>query len=130
MHASPVGSDIAPRQRPRSILIVEDEVLIRMLMASELRAAGYHVVEAAHADEALDVLRSSSPIDLMITDIAMPLGSIDGMRLATLVRAGWPETKVMVASAHLPERWEALDYLDKPVDLIKLINRVKSLLKS
>src|SRR5687768_12035878 len=130
MHACPAGDHLARGERPLSILVVEDEVLIRMMMANELRRAGYQVVEAAHADEALDVLKSSSRVDLMITDIAMPLGSMDGTKLARFVRGRWPQTKVMIASAHPPEGPEALDaYIDKPVNPDKLIERVKDLLK-
>jgi CheY-like chemotaxis protein len=130
MHACPAGDHLARGERPLSILVVEDEVLIRMMMANELRRAGYQVVEAAHADEALDVLKSSSRVDLMITDIAMPLGSMDGTKLVRFVRGRWPQTKVMIASAHPPEGPEALDaYIDKPVNPDKLIERVKDLLK-
>jgi CheY-like chemotaxis protein len=101
-----------------------------MMMANELRSAGYHIIEAAHADEAMDVL-GSSLIHLLITDIAMPLGSIDGIKLAERVRHEWPNTKVMVVSANLPETPVRLDaYIGKPIDADKLIERVRVLLES
>jgi CheY-like chemotaxis protein len=130
MHAYPDGDDMTSAKPPISILIVEDEVLIRMMMANELRSAGYDVIEAAHADEAMDVL-GSSHIHLLITDIAMPLGSMDGIKLAELVRNDWPETKVMVVSANFPEGQAALDaYIGKPIDTDKLIQRIRILLES
>ncbi len=94
------GAPIADNQTSRSaiILVVEDEVLIRMMMATELRAAGFAVLEAANADEALKVLRSSEPVDLMVTDIRMP-GTMDGIRLAALVRGMWESIKIIIASA-------------------------------
>jgi two-component system, response regulator PdtaR len=72
-----------------------------MMMANELGSAGYHVIEAAHADEAMDVL-GSGLIHLLITDIAMPVGSMDGLKLAEPVRNEWPKTKVMVESRSTP----------------------------
>ena len=130
MYACPAGDNLTPGERPLSILIVEDEVLIRMMMANELRSAGYNVIEAAQADEAMDVL-GATPIDLVITDITMPWGSMDGIKLAERVRRDWPRTKVMVVSANLPENRDVLDaFIGKPVDPDKLIELVRILLKS
>lgn len=130
MYACPAGDNLTPGERPLSILIVEDEVLIRMMMANELRSAGYNVIEAAQADEAMDVL-DATPIDLVITDITMPWGSMDGIKLAERVRSDWPRTKVMVVSANLPENRDVLDaFIGKPVDPDKLIELVRILLKS
>lgn len=130
MYACPAGDNLTPGERPLSILIVEDEVLIRMMMANELRSAGYNVIEAAQADEAMDVL-DATPIDLVITDITMPWGSMDGIKLAERVRSDWPRTKVMVVSANLPENRDVLDaFIGKPVDPGKLIELVRILLES
>lgn len=80
------------------ILVVEDEFLIRMLLADELRDVGYQVIEAVNADEALDVLRGVTP-DAIITDVRMP-GSIDGMGLLAVVRQRSPDLPVIMMSAH------------------------------
>ena len=82
------------------ILVVEDEMLIRMLIADELRDADYDVVEAGDADEALEVLGTSAPVDLIISDVRMP-GSIDGLGLLAAVKAKCPELPFIVTSGHI-----------------------------
>ena len=81
------------------ILVVEDEFLIRMLLADELRDIGYQVIEASTADEALDVLRGVTP-DAIISDVKMP-GSIDGIGLLAAVRATSPRLPVILMSGHV-----------------------------
>jgi CheY-like chemotaxis protein len=72
---NPTGVDPGPSQ---TILVVEDEVLIRLVIAEYLRECGYKVYEAAHADEALAVLQSPDvPIDIVFSDVVMP-GRMDG----------------------------------------------------
>jgi two-component system, response regulator PdtaR len=84
-----------------TVLVVEDEVLVRMVIADQLRGAGYKVIEAANAHEAAHVLRST-PVELVISDIRMP-GSMDGVGLARLIRAEYPSTKIVLTSGHLSE---------------------------
>jgi CheY-like chemotaxis protein len=120
----------APAPRRITVLVVEDEVMVRLLVAEELREAGYVVIEAANADEALTVLRSSTDIDLMLTDIRMP-GSRDGLALAAEARAAWPDLKIVVASAFFPQRPspEIVDAtFTKPYDTLRLIRRIQELL--
>jgi len=72
------------RQSP-TVLLVEDEVLVRMMLADQLREAGCTVVEASDADEALLLLRQNLVrIDLVISDVRMP-GSMDGLGLARVI---------------------------------------------
>lgn len=71
--------------RPRVVLVVEDEVLVRGLAAEFLRDAGFSVVEAGDAREALAVFASGEPIDAVFTDVQMP-GPMDGTMLAAWVR--------------------------------------------
>ncbi|MET0527202.1 MAG: response regulator [Microvirga sp.] len=68
------------------ILVVEDEALIRMTLVDVLEDANFKVIEAAHADEALQVLKATSGIQGMVTDVEMPRGSINGFELARYVR--------------------------------------------
>jgi CheY-like chemotaxis protein len=82
------------------ILVVEDEVLIRMLVADELRDADYDVVEAGSADEALELLESLASVDLIISDVRMP-GSIDGLGLLAAVKARCPRMPFIVTSGHI-----------------------------
>jgi CheY-like chemotaxis protein len=69
------------RLRPATVLLVEDEPLVRMLLAEELREAGLSVVEAGDAGEALSFLSATDQIDIVVTDIQMP-GDMDGRELA------------------------------------------------
>lgn len=84
------------------VLIVEDEILVRVGLSEELQDAGYHVVEAADGVSALDVLNGGDRIDLMFTDIRMP-GGIDGWDLAERARALRPELPVIYATGYSGE---------------------------
>jgi CheY-like chemotaxis protein len=86
-----------PAPGPHSILVVEDEALIRMMIADDLRQAGFKIIEAANADDALKVLRTSVKVDMVLTDIRMP-GSLDGLELARRVRTNWPKLKILIVS--------------------------------
>lgn len=82
-----------------AVLIVEDEALIRMDMATLLDDEGFEVYEAANADEAIEILHLHSGIRVMFTDIDMP-GSMDGLRLAAAVRDRLPPVQIIVTSGH------------------------------
>jgi CheY-like chemotaxis protein len=82
------------------ILVVEDEFLLRMDAAEMVVAAGFAVVEAANADEAIEILETRSDIAVVFTDIQMP-GAMDGLRLARAVRGRWPPIKIVATSGHL-----------------------------
>lgn len=79
------------------ILVVEDELLIRMVVSDELRDVGYQVIEASSADEALEVLGSVTP-DAIVSDVRMP-GSLDGLGLLKVVRETSPGLPVIIMSA-------------------------------
>lgn len=82
-----------------TVLIVDDEPLIRLDAASVLEEAGFHVIEAGSADEAIDILNSTPGIWAIFTDVDMP-GSMDGIRLAHAVRDRWPPVHIFVMSGH------------------------------
>src|ERR1700683_545924 len=81
----------------RTILIVEDEPLVRLCAVDTVVAAGFEVIEAASADEAIRILESRNDIRLVFTDIQMP-GLMDGLKLAHAVRNRWPPIKIIVTS--------------------------------
>lgn len=97
------------------ILVVEDEVMIRMLMADVLRDEGYQVIEAANGDEGMDVLMSGQHVHLIITDVRMP-GKIDGIELTARAKELVPQRPVIVVSGHLPPTaaHNADEFLQKP----------------
>jgi CheY-like chemotaxis protein len=82
------------------VLIVEDEFLIRMDAVDMIRGAGFDVVEAADADEAIAILESRFDITVVFTDIQMP-GSMDGLKLAAAIRGRWPPIKIVATSGML-----------------------------
>ena len=84
-----------------TILLVEDEALVRELQAEVLADAGYHVVEAANADVAMCVLEAEPErIQVLFTDVDMP-GSMDGIRLAQVAHERWPHLKLLVTSGKI-----------------------------
>jgi CheY-like chemotaxis protein len=127
--ASPV-QDSEPGQAKARILVVEDEVLLRALVAQELRAQGYTVVEAANADEAMAILGSSVRVGLVLTDVEIP-GTLDGIALARLVRAAHPMVKVVIVSGLAMDaqtRTFADGCFAKPYDFPRLLGHIKVLL--
>ena len=103
---SRVANQRAPRpvveMRAISVLLVEDEVILRFSTAEDLRGHGYTVIEAAHGDEALAVLRSGARIEAVVTDLRMP-GTVDGRGLVRAIREEFPGLKVVMVSAELPD---------------------------
>jgi two-component system, response regulator PdtaR len=80
-----------------TVLIVEDEAMIRSLVAEELEDAGFTVLLAANADEAITILEARLDIHLVFTDIDMP-GSMNGLKLAAAVRDRWPPIHIIVTT--------------------------------
>jgi len=82
------------------VLIVEDDFLLRLDAVDMVGAAGFEVVDAANADQAIEILEARPDITVMFTDIQMP-GSMDGLKLARAVRGRWPPIKIVATSGHL-----------------------------
>jgi len=106
-----------------TVLVVDDEPLLRMDVAAALEEAGCHVLEAANADEALQLMQDNAHIDLLVTDVQMP-GSMDGIQLSAAVHSRWPDTEVMVTSGRIQPRAHELPpnvrFLAKPYPAYKL----------
>jgi CheY-like chemotaxis protein len=82
------------------ILIVEYEFLLRLDSAETIEHAGFEVIQAANADEAIAILNARPDIHVVFTDIQMP-GSMDGLRLARFVRNRWPPIKIVATSGQV-----------------------------
>ena len=93
-----------------NVLVVEDEMVMRMRAVDIVEDAGFTPVEAVNADEALSILESRSDISLLFTDIQMP-GSMDGLMLAHAVHKRWPAIKIILVSGQVK-----LSDTDKPAD--------------
>ena len=85
------------------VLLVEDEPLVRLLGADVLEDAGFEVIEASNADEAIALLKRHHDVCVLWTDVDMP-GSLNGFEFARFVSQGWPEITVLVTSGKLSPR--------------------------
>lgn len=85
------------------ILIVDDEPIIRLLACDSLEEAGFDVIDAANAAEALDILAERTDVGVLFTDVNMP-GGVSGLDLAETVHRRWPAIKLVVTSGQPPER--------------------------
>jgi PAS domain S-box-containing protein len=83
-----------------TVLIVEDDAMVRSTLAETLSELGYRIIEADDADAALAVLEGGVAADLILTDISMP-GSMDGLEFATVARSRFPELPVILTTGHL-----------------------------
>lgn len=122
-----------PRSEPKSvaarILVVEDEVLVRVALADALRAAGFSVVEAATADEALSYLQAGGHVDLIFSDINMP-GSLDGLELAYRIRDAFPFLAIILTSGYkLAHNLDGFGrFIQKPYDIDHAVAAVREML--
>jgi CheY-like chemotaxis protein len=89
-----------PLRAAATVLVADDEVLVRFLIAEHFRNEGCRVIEATNGEEALSILRTVQPVDLVISDISMP-GSIDGITLARHVKQDY-QLPVILVSGHYP----------------------------
>jgi CheY-like chemotaxis protein len=96
----PVMMVLDHRVVPAVVLVVEDEMLLRMRAVDMVEDAGFTPLEAIDADEAVAILESRSDIALLFTDIQMP-GSMDGLKLAHAVHERWPPIKIILVSGQL-----------------------------
>ncbi|MES2033087.1 MAG: response regulator [Pseudomonadota bacterium] len=81
-----------------TVLIVEDEPLVRLIVATGFEDAGFTVLEAGHAAEALAIHEGGASIQFLFTDVNMP-GDLNGIDLAERIRASAPEVHIFIASA-------------------------------
>lgn len=122
------GSKPVADGRTRKVLVVDDEPLIRFATVDALEDAGFEVLEAGNADEAVVLLRGTE-VDVVFTDVNMP-GSTDGLGLMAMVRARSPSTQVIVTSGHV--RLGAFDlasgvsFIPKPYSHDTIVRMLKS----
>jgi DNA-binding NtrC family response regulator len=115
------------------VLFVEDDDTIRLVTSEALREAGFEVIEAKSADEAILLLANPDDIDALFTDVRLP-GTLDGIDLAHETRKASPEMPVVIASgyaAQLMQRLRGLqpppEFLSKPFSLEKMVTTVRKL---
>ena len=117
-----------------TVLVVDDEPGVRALARRILEGGGYHVIEAGHGGEAVEIMASTTPIDFLIADLDMPV--MRGEEMAAKIRRLRPDMRVLYVTAHSeqlfkerPELLEGEAFLDKPFTMRGLLEAV-SLLKT
>lgn len=109
------------------VLLVEDEVLIRMAMADALRDEGFVVIEATYPSEAVSAVKGGLRPDILFTDIRMP-GGMDGVALAGVLQDKLPHLRVFIASGHekgMSEAKQLQDFIGKPYEPTEVAKRIK-----
>ena len=118
-----------------TILLVEDEKAVRMMIRKTLESKGYTVLEAQHGQEALDICEHySGPIHLMVTDVVMP--EMTGMELVKRIKQLYPEMKVLYMSGYNSDRvtidcenlGKGIEFIQKPFTVYKLARKVREVL--
>jgi two-component sensor histidine kinase len=125
----PMSTATGPIEVPK-VLVVEDEMVLRMRAADIVEDAGFCAVEAVNADEAIAILESRSDITLLFTDIQMP-GSMDGLKLAHAVHARWPAIKIILVSGQVKpsdaERPTDSRFFGKPLGDAQMIAELQTM---
>ena len=122
-----VSTDLTPVP---NVLVVEDEMILRMRAVDIVEDAGFNPVEAVNADQAISILESRSDISLLFTDIQMP-GSIDGLKLAHAVHDRWPSIKIILVSGQVKpsdaERPANSRFFGKPLGVDQMIAELQAM---
>ncbi|CAB1402461.1 response regulator [Pseudomonas fluorescens] len=114
---------------PPTILVVEDDAIVRMLIVDVLEELEYKVLEADGSEQALDVLRDQTKqINLMMTDVGLP--GMDGRELAIKARELRPALKVLFASGYAESIAvpEDMHMIGKPFSIDQLRDKVKQII--
>lgn len=110
-----------------SVLVVEDEPYIRMEAVDTFHDAGFTAFEAENADDAMSIMRSN-PVGAVFTDITMP-GSMDGVALASKVKALWPKTQIIITSGLIKlarkDLGKGIQFFPKPVRLPHVVDLMR-----
>ena len=120
----------AAEASPPNVLVVEDELVLRMRAVDIVEDAGFNPIEAINADEALSILEERSDISLLFTDIQMP-GTIDGLKLAHAVHKRWPAIKIILVSGKVElsdaDKLAASRFFGKPVEAKQMVAELQEM---
>jgi CheY-like chemotaxis protein len=131
-HHFPRGVHFMSDRFPGIVLLVEDEPLVRLVVADILIDAGFRVIESVNATEALAVLEAGVEVDVLLSDVEMPSGA-NGYELARQVHEHWPEVEILITSGREWPREGDLPlgaaFLAKPCPNETLVSYVQSAAK-
>ncbi|WP_313328666.1 hybrid sensor histidine kinase/response regulator, partial [Stutzerimonas balearica] len=124
-----------PEADGETVLVIEDEVAVRMLVIEVLRELGYQVLEASDAPSAMPFIESDRRIDLVVSDVGLP--GLNGRQLADLARQHRPTLKVLFITGYVPSAEQrkdflapGMDMLAKPFNIDELASRIRQLIES
>jgi CheY-like chemotaxis protein len=124
-------SDEDSQPRPQVVLVIEDDLLVRLSIADYLRDAGFLVVETSNASEALTIIASQTQIDLVFADISLP-GWMDGEVLANWLSIRRPDIPIILTSGSVTPTLrrdpDMLRFISKPYSMIKVEEEIRELL--
>ena len=116
-----------------TILVVEDELMVRLPIAEYLRDCGYHVLEAGSAAEAIAAVDAAGSVSAVFSDVRMP-GKMNGLELARWFRTNHPRVPVLLTSGYIPNLSVQIDELvgskliEKPYSQAQVAGRIEALL--
>jgi PAS domain S-box-containing protein len=130
----PGTEDLPPARQGETVLLVDDEAMVRMLIADVLNEAGYKVLEAGDGPAGLRILQSGARIDLLVTDVGLP-GGMNGRQMADAARAARPGLKVLFITGYAENALlnngrleDGMSILTKPFEIDVLAARIREML--
>ena len=121
---------MAPAGSPPIVLVVEDEMVLRMRAVDIVEDAGFVPIEAISADQAIQILESRDDISLLFTDIQMP-GTMDGLKLAHATHTRWPHIKIILVSGQIAvtdeDKPEDSKFFPKPLEIQQMIVEIQEM---
>lgn len=122
----PMASDVSPSV----VLVVEDELMLRMRAVDIVQDAGFLPIEAVNADQAVQILETRDDISVLFTDIQMP-GSMDGLKLAHVAHARWPHIKIILVSGQIAvtedDKPQDSKFFPKPLEIQQMIAELQDM---
>src|SRR4029079_10309477 len=113
-----------------NVLVVEDEMVLRMRAVDIVEDAGFTAVQAVNADEALRILEGRADITLLFSDIQMP-GSMDGLKLAYAVHDRWPSIKIILVSGQVTlsdnDKTARSRFFGKPLEVKRMVAELQEM---
>lgn len=132
----PTGEDIAEAGAGETVLVIDDEATVRMLIVEVLQEAGYTAIEADDGPSGLRILQSDTKLDLLITDVGLP-GGMNGRQVADAARQFRPDLKVLFVTGYAENAAVGNGLLDpgmevmtKPFVMTELANKITEMIES
>jgi len=113
---SPVTSEAPPAIAGETVVLVEDDPAVRMLVLDLLNELGYHAHEAEDSNTALPLLESDLRVDLLVTDVGLP--GMNGRQLAEIARQHRPDLKVLFMTGYAEKAAERQGFLEEGMDMV------------